>query len=103
MALLGYAVLEAFAVTGGRVTMGATTAIFFAAYGAGLLACAYGLPRGGAWARSPLVLAQLIWLGVAWSFRGGSTTWVSVLLAAVAAVVLVGLLLPASRRATGLE
>lgn len=98
--LVGYAVLEAFAVSGGRVSMGVTTAVFFAAYGAGLLACAFALPRGRGWARSPIVLAQLIWLGVAWSFKGDPTTWVAVLVAVVAVLVLVGILHPESRRAT---
>jgi hypothetical protein len=42
------------------------------------------------------VLAQLIQLGIAWSFRGGDTTLVAVALAVVALVVVVGLLHPAS-------
>jgi hypothetical protein len=37
-----------------------------------------------------------MFLGLAWSFRGGSTTWVAIVLAVVAVVVLVGLLHPAS-------
>ena len=36
------------------------------------------------WARSPVVLAQLLQLGVAWSFRQEPTTWVAVALAVVA-------------------
>jgi hypothetical protein len=35
-------------------------------------------------------------LGLAWNFLGGGTTWVSVVLAVVSVVVLVGLLHPAS-------
>ena len=46
------------------------------------------------------MLAQLIQLGVAWSFRGGETTWVAIALAVVALVVLAGLLHPASIDAT---
>jgi hypothetical protein len=91
-----YAAAELLSLTSGRVTMGLTTSVFFAAYGAGLLVCAWQLTRGQSWARSPVVLAQLIQLGVAWSFRGGSTTWVAVVLAAVALVVLAGVLHPAS-------
>jgi hypothetical protein len=79
--------------------MGATTAVFFAAYGGGLLLCAWQVTRGHSWARSPIALAQLIQLGVAWSFRGGGTTWVAVGLAVVALVVLAGLLHPASVKA----
>jgi hypothetical protein len=43
-----------------------------------------------------VLLAQLIQLGVAWSFWGGATTWVSVSLAVVALIVLAGLLHPHS-------
>jgi hypothetical protein len=94
--LVGYAVLEAVWVSAGRVTMGVTTAAFFAAFGALLVWCGRGLARARSWSRSPSVLAQLIFLGVAWSFRGGGTTWVAILLAVSAVVVLVGVLSPAS-------
>lgn len=94
--LLGYAVLEVASVDADRVAVAATTGIFFLASGAGLLLCARGLSRRRSWARSPVVLAQLIQLGVAWSFRGGETTIVALVLAAVAAIVLVGIFHPAS-------
>ena len=97
--MVGYAVLEALAISSGRVTMGATTAVFFLAYGAGLLLCAWGLWRVRAWARGPVVLAQLIQLGVAWGFRGGQTTVVALALGVVALVVVAGVLHPASTRA----
>jgi hypothetical protein len=94
--LLAYGVLEAAHVHADRVAMGVTTALFFAALGAVLMACAWLVVRGRAWARSPIVVAQVMFLGLAWSFLGGATTWVAVALALVAAVVLVGLLHPAS-------
>ena len=94
--LLVFAVLEVANLDADRVTMGATTSIFFAAYGAGLLLCAWSLVRGHSWARSPVVLTQLIGLGLAWSFRGGDTTGVAIAIAVVAAIVLVGLFHPAS-------
>lgn len=94
--LLGYAVLELASVSSDRVAVAVTTSIFFAAYGALLLACARAITRGRSWARSPIVLAQLIQLGVAWSFRGADTTLVAIALAAVALVVLAGLLAPSS-------
>ena len=94
--LIVYAVLEAFSVTGGRLAMGVTTAVFFAFAGTAIAACAAAVLRRASWGRSPLVLAQLIALGLAWSFRGGSTTWVAVLLGLAALVVLVGLLHPRS-------
>ena len=48
---------------------------------------AWLLHRLQSWARAPVVLAQLIQLGVAWSFRGGGDTAVVVGAAAVVAVV----------------
>ncbi|GAA2124175.1 hypothetical protein [Nocardioides bigeumensis] len=97
--LAGYGVLEAAAISTGRVTMGATTAIFFLAYGVGLVSCAWGLWRLHSWSRGPVILAQLIQLGVAWSFRGGETTLIAAALAVAALVVVVGVLHPASTRA----
>lgn len=94
--LLGYAVLEVASVDADRVAVAATTGAFFFAYGAGLLLCARGLSRRQSWARSPVVLAQLIQLGVAWSFWGGDTTLVAITVAVVSAIVLVGVFHPAS-------
>ena len=94
--LLGYAVLELVNVSADRVAVAVTTSLFFAAYGGLLLAGAAAVTRGQSWARSPIVLAQLIQLGVAWSFRGADTTLVAIALAVVALVVLAGLLAPSS-------
>jgi hypothetical protein len=94
--LLGYAVLELASISSDRAAVALTTALFFAGYGALLLAAAWAITHGRSWARSPIVLAQLIQLGVAWSFRGGDTTVVAVAMAVVAVVVLVGVLLPSS-------
>ncbi len=94
--LLGYAVLELVSVSSDRVALAVTTSLFFAAYGGLLLACARAITRGRSWGRSPIVLAQLIQLGVAWSFRGADTTLVAIALAVVAVVVLAGLLAPSS-------
>lgn len=96
VALLGVGASELGALSAARATMGVTTALFFGVYGAGLAACAWQLVRLRSWARAPVVLAQLIQLPVAWSFRGGSTTPVAVLLAAVAVLVLAGVFHPAS-------
>ena len=92
LAIVGLA--EVVAIEGERLAMGVTTALFFVAYGAGLGFCAWAVTRLRSWARSPIVLAQLIQLGVAWSFRG--TTWVALSLAGVALVVVAGLFHPAS-------
>jgi len=94
--LLGYAVLELASISADRVAVALTTAVFFAAYAALLLACARAVLRGRSWARSPIVLTQLIQLGLAWSFRDGSTLVVAIVLAVAALVVLAGMLNPAS-------
>ena len=96
---LGYAVLEIVRTDQARLAMGATTSIFFLLYGLALVLCGWRLVRLDAWARSPLVLAQLIHLGLAWSFWGEGTRAVSVVLVAVSGVVLGGLLHPQSTRA----
>ncbi|WP_296607536.1 hypothetical protein [Nocardioides sp.] len=94
--LVGYAVLELASVSSDRVAVAVTTGVFFAAYGVLLLASARAITRGESWGRSPIVLAQLIQLGVAWSFRGADTTLVALTLAVVALVVLAGLFAPSS-------
>lgn len=88
------AVAEALSITSDRVVLGLTTTVFFALSGGGLLLCAWGLQRTRPWARGPVLLAQLVWLGLAWSFRGVAP--VSLALVVVAAIVLVGLLHPRS-------
>ena len=93
------AVLELGSLDSSRLTMGLTTTLFFAAYGSVLVLLAWFLYRGRSWARSPVLLAQLIQLGTAWSFRGGETLWVSIVLAVVALVVADGVLHPASMEA----
>ena len=94
--LMLYGVAEIFALTGARAAMGATTSVFFLAYGAGLVFCAWSLTRLRSWARAPVVLAQLIQALVAWGFRGGGTTAVAVALLLAAVLVLVGIFHPAS-------
>jgi hypothetical protein len=79
-----------------RVSSGLAVAVFFAGYGAALIYCAWQLSRARPWARGPILLAQLIQLGVAWSFWGGVTTWVAVTLGIAALIVLAGLLHPQS-------
>jgi hypothetical protein len=94
--MLVLAVLELASMDSDRVALGLTTAGFFVVYGVGLMLCSWALGRRRSWARSPVVLAQLIWLGMAWSLRGGDSTWAAVGLAVVALVVLAGVLHPAS-------
>jgi hypothetical protein len=90
------AVLELLALSADRLSLGLTVALFFAVYGVGLVWCAWAISRRRVGARGPVLLAQLIQLGVAWSFRGSPTTIVAVAIAVVAAVVLAGMLHPAT-------
>ncbi len=88
------AVAEALSVDSDRLVLGLSTTVFFALYGAALLLCAWGLQRVRPWARGPVLLAQLVWLGLAWSFRD---TWpISLGLVVAATAVLAGLLHPRS-------
>ncbi len=93
---LAFGIVEGLSLDTGRLVMGLTTGVFFLAYGVGLVVCAWGLNTVSPWARGPVLLAQLIWLGLAWSFRSGSTLPVAIGLAVVAAIVLAGLLHPRS-------
>ena len=94
--LLAFGVLEAAALDSDRLGLGLSTAVFFLAAGTGLLCCAWGLSRGRRWGRGPVLLAQLVALGLAWNLRAGPTTVVAIALAVVALVVVAGLLHPAS-------
>jgi hypothetical protein len=97
LVLLGVA--ELWSLSSERLAMGGTTAAFFLLYGAGLGVCAWSLRRLLSWSRAPVVLTQLIALGLAWNFRGGETTLVAVALLVVSLVVLAGVFHPSSVRA----
>lgn len=92
-------VAELVSVDSSRLSVGLTTAAFFALVTAALLWCAWGLVRRETWARGPLVMAQLIQLGMAYSLFDAAAPWLSVALAVVALLVVVGILHPASVRA----
>ena len=96
LVFLGLGVVEIASFQSDKATMGATTALFFFVYGVGLGICGWAVYRLRSWARAPIVVAQIIQLLVAWSFRGGDTTWLAVGLAIVAAIVLGGILHPQS-------
>jgi hypothetical protein len=91
-----YGVGEALHITSERLVMGVTTAVFFVAYGAALIVCAWALNSLRTWARGPVLLTQLIWLGLAWNFRDANTLPLAIALAIPAVVALVGMLLPSS-------
>ncbi len=91
-----FGITELLSLDSDRLVMGLTTSLFFLAYGVGLLVCARGLHTVRAWARGPVLLSQLIWLGLAWNFKDGSTLVIAIGLAVAAAIVLAGLLHPRS-------
>ena len=91
-----YGIGEAVHITSQRLVMGVTTSVFFVLYGAAMVLCAWGLNRLRTWARGPVLLAQLILLGLAWNFREGDTLPLAIAMAVPAVVVLVGMLVPSS-------
>lgn len=96
--LLVLGVAELVSLDSQRLAMGISTAAFFLGYGALLAFCTRSIWAGESWARSLVVMAQLIQLGTAWSNRDASTG-LAALAAVVALVVLVGIFHPASLRA----
>jgi peptidoglycan/LPS O-acetylase OafA/YrhL len=93
---IGFGIGEAFHTTSARATMGVSTSLFFVLFGAGIVLCAWGLSRASAWARGPVLIAQLLALGLAWNFKDGDTWPASVVLAVPAVAVLVAMLRPAA-------
>ena len=92
--LVALAVLELASMTSDRMSMGISTAVFFLVYGVLLLACAWALTQQQGWTRGPVLITQLIQLGLAWNLR--DLPLVAVALAVTAAVVLAGMLHPAT-------
>ena len=98
VASAGYGVLELLATRASRAVVGSGAAIILLGYAVLLIGVARGVFRGRRWSRAPAIATQLIQLPVAWSFRGGETTWFAALLGAVSLIVIVCLLLPSSTR-----
>ncbi|MDO7867356.1 hypothetical protein [Nocardioides jiangxiensis] len=95
------AVVQAVTFDSTRSAMGWTTLAFFALWGLMLAACGMALRRSRSWARSPIVMAQLVQLGLAYNFATDAHSdrtdhIVAWLLAAVTLVVLVGIFHPRS-------
>lgn len=97
--LLLLAALETASIDSDRVSLGVSTAIFFALVGAAVLTCAGALWRLRGWARGPVLLAQLIALGLAWNLR--DYVLVALVLLVAGAVTLAGMLHPDTMRALG--
>ena len=96
LVLAALGVLELFSLRSIRLTMGLTTTAFFLGAGVALGWCAWSLWKARRWARGPVVMAQLIVLGLAWNLRPEATRTVSIALAVVGVVVIAGLLHPAT-------
>jgi hypothetical protein len=99
------AVLDVLDLSGDRLGLGIGVGLILAAYGFGQLWAAWRVVHGDAWARSPLIVTQLIQLLLSWELRRGAgdvpgiPSWLSVLMALTAATVLVCLLAPPVTRA----
>jgi len=85
-------VLEIVHVSSERMSLGITTSVFFLVYGAALIGCAFALTRRQGWARGPVLLTQLIQLGLAWNLRD---FWpVATVMAITALIVIAGMIHP---------
>lgn len=94
LALLGIAVVELADLTGDRVSLGISVAVFFIAYGVLLLVAGLALVRRTPWARGPALMSQLIALGVAWYLRDAALP--AAVVAVTAVVAIAGIVHPAS-------
>lgn len=92
------AVLDMADVSSERLGLGVGAGILLAAYGAGQVFAGWRVAHGEAWARSPLIVTHLIQLLLAWNLREGDTTWLAIVMAALAVVVLACLLAPPVNR-----
>ncbi|MDQ6524643.1 hypothetical protein RB608_13575 [Nocardioides sp. LHD-245] len=94
LVLLMLAVLELASVSESRPGVALSTAVFFGAYGAVLTAAGLALWRRHGWARGPVLITQLIVLGLAWNLR--DQILVAAGLAVVGVVVIAAVIHPAT-------
>ncbi|CAN5255162.1 hypothetical protein BH09ACT12_BH09ACT12_21980 [soil metagenome] len=94
LVLIALALVEAFSVVDDRMAVAVSTGVFFALYGVALLLCALALTRRWGWARGPVLISQLIQLGIAWNVR--DVPVLAIVLAVTALLALAGLLSPSS-------
>ena len=97
LVLIGLALVEAFSVVDERRSVAFSVAVFFGVYGLLLVGCALALTRRLAWVRGPVMISQLIQLGLAWNLR--DVVLLAIMLALAAAAVLAGMLSPATMAA----
>ena len=88
IAYIAVAGLDLADASGDRLGFGVGAGILLIAYGLGLAVAAWSVRKGRAWARAPLVVAQLIQLLLAHDLRGSGAAWVTPAMAVSALVVL---------------
>lgn len=98
LVFVGYAVSELGYAAFERSGTAVAVAAFLGAYGVGLGFGVAALLQRRLAARAPLVLGQLLHLGLAWNMRDAPLTYVAIALALVSSVALAGLFAPATTR-----
>lgn len=98
LVVVGYALTELVYGVVERSGTGAAVALFLGAYGVGIGWAAWLVLQCRSSARSPLVLAQLLHLGLAWNARDEPTTLAAIALAVSAVAALLGLFWRSSHR-----
>lgn len=94
--LVGLGVLELASLSRERLSLGVGVAVFFLGLSALVLAAARALQQGAAWGRGPVLLVQLVQLGVAWTNRSELPMLVTGLLVVTAVAAVLGVIHPAS-------
>jgi hypothetical protein len=97
VALIVGAIVQLANISSGRVSLALSLAVFFGAYGALLVVGGIALHRSVPWPRGPVLLSQLIMLGLAWGLRDQPAA--AIVLAIVAVIAIAGLVHPASIQA----
>lgn len=98
LCLSAFGIYEFFQVQPGRVMTGIVTALLILLWGVGLGAGGWAMLAGRQLARGPVVAVEILHLPTAWSFRGGETTWVMLLMGLTSVAVIVLTLWPTSTR-----
>jgi hypothetical protein len=94
-------VLDVADLSGDRLGFGIGSGVLLTIYGAGQAWAVWRVTLGDAWARSPVVVTQLIQLLLAWNLRNSDSKWVGALMGVAAVIALVCLLAPPVTRALG--
>ncbi len=96
LALIGLGVFSLASLTRERFALGVGVGLFFLAFACLLLAAARAIHRGETWGRGPVLLAQLIQLGLAWTNRQELPLLLTGALVVTAVVAVLGVVHPAS-------